>query len=345
MEVRAPDYFGEFRCLAGRCPHSCCIGWEVEVDDASAAYYAKVPGPLGGELRAALTRDGEGALCFPLNGDRCPFLDEENLCRLHRELGEAHTSETCRSHPRFLEDYGPIREISLAASCPAANALLLGSDRVLTFPVTRQPDPGEPGDAWLEPLLAIRDRCLALLSDRSRPLGIRLARLLRLCLEAQSLLDEDRAEALPALAAAELPDLPGRSAGPGLFPAGLRLLGTLELLEPGWGETLSAAETAPAASVPEPSLERIAAYFTFRWLLKAVNDGDLLSRAQLVTFATLTVERLAGVSGLGEALRCFSREIEHSEENREKLMASFRRGEPELARFFRELLENQGTAV
>ena len=37
MLIRVPDYFENFHCLAGACPHSCCIGWEVVVDDGTAA--------------------------------------------------------------------------------------------------------------------------------------------------------------------------------------------------------------------------------------------------------------------------------------------------------------------
>jgi lysine-N-methylase len=76
--------------------------------------------------------------------------------------------------------------------------------------------------------------------------------------------------------------------------------------------------------VEEALLERIAVYFAFRYLLKAVNDGDLLSRAQLCVFAVLVTERLAAVCGLAEGLRRFSCEVEHSDENLEALLAAFR---------------------
>ena len=133
MRVTVPDYYENFHCLAGNCPHTCCEKWEVVIDEDSAAFYETVPGPLGGKLRTALKRDEDGDLCFPLNGGRCPFLDGENLCEIHKELGEAATSVTCQEHPRFTEDYGSFREVTLSASCPAANALLLGSEGPLTF--------------------------------------------------------------------------------------------------------------------------------------------------------------------------------------------------------------------
>ena len=207
MLIRVPDYFENFHCLAGACPHSCCIGWEVVVDDSTAARYREVPGPLGDKLRAALRQ--------------------------------------------------------------------------------------------------------------------RLRRFLDLAARAQALLDQDETAGLPALEAGE-PEVPAHREAAGLFPDALRLLGTLEILEPDWEEVLRQAEDVPGTAAPETALERIAVYFAFRYLLKTVNDGDLLSRAQLCVFAVLVVQRLSAVCGLPEALRRFSREIEHSEDNVEALLDAFR---------------------
>lgn len=324
MLIRVPDYYGDFRCLAGACPHTCCEKWEVVIDEDTACRYFNVSGPLGDKLRAALRTDEEGDFCFSLDGGRCPFLDGENLCEIHRALGEEATSVTCREHPRFIEDYGPFREVTLSASCPAANALLLGSDAPLTFLERAAADPGEDGDAWLEYLLPLRARLLALLEDRSFPLRRRLADFLSLAAEAQALLDGEREEGIPALSESWRPSGGGSPAGGRLlFPAALRFLGTLERLDADWPALLRQAETVCPVPQPEPLLERIAVYFAFRYLLKAVNDGDLLSRAQLCAFAVLAVERLAAVCGLAEALRRFSCEIEHSSENLDALLAGF----------------------
>lgn len=323
MLIRVPDYFENFHCLAGACPHSCCIGWEVVVDDSTAARYREVSGPLGDKLRAALRQDEEGDLCFPLDGGRCPFLDDENLCEIHRRLGEEATSVTCREHPRFTEDYGPFREITLSASCPKVNDLLLGSEPPLTFREFETPEPGEEGDPWLSDLVPLRDHMIEVLRDRTRPLRQRLRRFLDLAARAQALLDQDETAGLPALEAGE-PEVPAHREAAGLFPDALRLLGTLEILEPDWEEVLRQAEDVPGTAAPETALERIAVYFAFRYLLKTVNDGDLLSRAQLCVFAVLVVQRLSAVCGLPEALRRFSREIEHSEDNVEALLDAFR---------------------
>ena len=319
MRVTVPDYYQNFRCLAGGCPHTCCEKWEVVIDGDSAAFYETVSGPLGDKLRSALKKDEDGDLCFSLNGGRCPFLDGENLCEIHKELGEEATSVTCREHPRFTEDYGSFREVTLSASCPAANALLLGSREPLTFHTSETEEEGEAGDEWLNYLLPLRSRLLEILTDRSRPLKARLGSFLALALSAQDCLDDDRPEDLPDAEERDIPPAEGL-----LFPATLDFLASLEVLDGDWPALLKQAASAEKTPQPEALLERIAVYFAFRYLLKAVNDGDLLSRAELVVFAVLVVERLAAVCGLSEALRRFSAEVEHDDDNLEALLEALR---------------------
>jgi len=326
MLIRVPDYYHNFKCLAGACPHSCCEKWEVVIDEEHVCAYQRVSGALGDKLRAAMQTDEDGDICFPLNGGRCPFLDGENLCEIHRQLGEEATSVTCQEHPRFTEDYGVFREITLSASCPAALALLLGSNAPLTFTESETGEPAEEGDEWLPFLLPLRTRMLEILSDRSLPLRARLRRFLLLAMEAQQCLDRDETEALPALAASWQPEESGEgdTDEASLFPAALRMLASLEILEEDWLRLLAQAKASEQTAVSQTFLERIAVYFAFRYLLKCVNDGDLLSRAQLCVLAVLVVERLATVCGLEEALRRFSCEIEHNEENIHALLEAFR---------------------
>ena len=326
MIRRFPNYFHEFRCLAGSCPRSCCIGWEVEIDDDTAAAYAAVPGALGQELRAQLRTDAEGALCFPLDGARCPFLNGENLCRSHRALGQEYTSLTCREHPRFTEDFGTLHEVSLSASCPEAARLLLADNTPLTFLEESLPDtaPEEDEDPWLVPLLAVRDFAMALMQDQAQPVRRRMAQLLLLAARAQVLLDEDRADELPGLCrdVPEIPDVPQDTLS--LFPDFLDTLAGLEILEEDWLPLLN-APGQHGGSLPDPQLERLTEYFLFRWLLKAMNDGDLLGRVQLSLASALTVEYLsAHTTTPVEALYRYCREIEHCQENIDALLDTFR---------------------
>ena len=110
----------------------------------------------------------------------------------------------------------------------------------------------------------------------------------------------------------------------GIFPAGFRLLASLEVLEPDWRDVLARAGTAAPVPQDEALLERIATYFAYRSVLKCVNDGDLLGRGLYTVFLTLAAERIAAVRGLGEALRRLSREVEHDADNVDALLTAFR---------------------
>lgn len=344
MRIRVPDYYHRFHCLAGSCPHTCCEKWEVVIDEETACRYFGVPGPLGDRLREVLVVDEEGDFCFPLAGGRCPFLNQDNLCEIHQQLGQEATSVTCREHPRFTEDYGAFREISLSASCPAANALLLATEAPLTFLEWETQEPEEEMDPWLSGLLAIRRRMFQELGDRTQPLSARMVSCLLLAAQAQELLEEEQEAYLPALAINWEQPTVTMAEGPGLFPWGLRVLAGLEALEPDWLEILHQGEAGPLLPQPEALLERIAGYFLFRYLLKAVNDGDVLGRVQLCVFGVLTIQKLAPVcGGLPEALRRYSCEVEHNEDNLQALLTAFYKdADLSLTAFLRELKETGG---
>ncbi len=54
MKVIAPRFFSAFHCIVDRCSDSCCIGWEIDVDPESEAFYRAQSGEIGNRLRAAL---------------------------------------------------------------------------------------------------------------------------------------------------------------------------------------------------------------------------------------------------------------------------------------------------
>lgn len=128
-----PDFYDRFACRAGDCRHSCCRGWEIDVDEASAAYYADVPGKLGDKLRRSVDRDADGAHFVLTEDERCPFLRQDGLCELIVELGEDALCDICALHPRFYEDLGKTELCGLGLSCEEVCALLLESGEPLRF--------------------------------------------------------------------------------------------------------------------------------------------------------------------------------------------------------------------
>ncbi len=125
-----PDFYDEFKCIAGKCTDSCCIGWEIDVDDFAFQKYQKLQSPLGEEIRSEIIKSEDDSFCFRLSEkERCPFLDETNLCRLITETGDCHLlCDICREHPRFYEWFPGVTECGLGLCCEEVCRILLEND-------------------------------------------------------------------------------------------------------------------------------------------------------------------------------------------------------------------------
>lgn len=138
MKVIVPDYYKDFKCIAGACEDTCCAGWEVDVDEDSYQRYRQTGGSIGERLKAVMIPKSEGDGCsFRLMPDkRCPFLNEKNLCDIYSELGEDALCDTCAYFPRFVHDYGSCREMGPAPSCFTAAQLMVakqGETKLVSF--------------------------------------------------------------------------------------------------------------------------------------------------------------------------------------------------------------------
>ncbi len=170
MNVVVPDYYADFACLQSACRHNCCIGWEIDIDDDTLDLYRGIPAPFDERLGRHISEDG--APHFVLDErERCPFLNEDNLCDIILTLGEDALCDICTEHPRFYNEWSDRTEVGLGLACEAAGHLVLGRSEPMVLI-------GEPSS---DPLLLLRDRLLAVLQDRTVPLAERLARLLAHC--------------------------------------------------------------------------------------------------------------------------------------------------------------------
>ena len=80
MDYRTVSYYKEFHCIGGICEDSCCENWEIDLDDASLKLYMKQGGAFGKRLKEnTRVKDKQ----FILNGTRCPYLNDENLCDIY----------------------------------------------------------------------------------------------------------------------------------------------------------------------------------------------------------------------------------------------------------------------
>ena len=121
MMLVYPSYYPDFRCIADRCRHSCCVGWEIDVDPATLALYDSLEGELGDRLRRSIA---DGHFVQDASG-RCPFLNDSGLCDLITACGEGALCDICYEHPRFRHWYSDREEVGLGLCCEAAVDLLL----------------------------------------------------------------------------------------------------------------------------------------------------------------------------------------------------------------------------
>ena len=301
MKLIAPDTYPAFRCIADKCRHSCCIGWEIDVDPDKREMYRSVPGEFGARLNAAIDDSGE-APCFRLGeNERCPMLNPNGLCDLITELGEDALCQICADHPRFRNFFGDRTEIGLGLCCEEAARLILSREEPMTL-ITLEDDGGQekPDDVELA-VLSMRGLLITIMQDRRTSVTERLQRLL------------DAAQtSLPLRTIAEWAEI----------------YRDLERLDPSWDtalDSLSESLVAPPPEGLETAFEQFAVYLLYRHYPGVLEDGDSEGR---VKFAVLSVTMLmclcaahaarhgsCTLEDCCEYARMYSAEIEYSEDN------------------------------
>jgi lysine-N-methylase len=131
MIVRFPSYYNKFGCIADKCRHSCCVGWEIALDEETMEKYSA----LGREDILRHVKDGEIVLS---ERERCPFLCDSGLCRLISEFGDSYTSIICREHPRFYHRVGETYEGGIGMCCEEAARIILSDDGYADFVGTQR---------------------------------------------------------------------------------------------------------------------------------------------------------------------------------------------------------------
>ena len=128
MKQFAPDYYDRFRCIAGACKHNCCIGWEIDIDEYTLDYYNSIDGEMGDRLKKHISYEGETPHFCMVENERCPFLNDKNLCDIISSMGEDALCDICAEHPRFYNVYDDCEETGLGLCCEKVCELLFEDD-------------------------------------------------------------------------------------------------------------------------------------------------------------------------------------------------------------------------
>lgn len=311
MKLIAPDYYPQFRCIADKCRHSCCIGWEIDIDPDTRERYRHVPGEFGQRLNASI-EDGEVSSFRLSENERCPMLNATGLCDLITALGEDNLCQICADHPRFRNYFTDRTEVGLGLCCEEAARLILTQEEPMRL-ITLEDD-GKAAELPEEEaaLLSLRDELITLMQDGSRPI-------------------EERLDALLDAVDFAIPDRDWAEVYRGL-----------ERLDPAWDDMLDAISPLKIAAAPRglsdrhpdpfgvasteakslsAAYERFCIYLLYRHLPGALDDEDVPGRVAFCVLSTWVLAALCAakpgctLDDCANFARMYSAEIEYSEDN------------------------------
>jgi len=194
MKIRVPHYYKDFKCIGAECTDTCCAGWEVVIDDKSYKYYKKVPGDFGQRLKATMIATNENS--FVLQNGNCPFLNEMKLCDIYTELGKDKLCETCKNYPRFIEEYGDLREIGISLSCMEAARLIITNRGPVIFDLEKNSEMittyNNINPELFMQLMVARKKAIDILQNRSIDFNHRIVLLLAFTRNMQEKIDDDK---------------------------------------------------------------------------------------------------------------------------------------------------------
>ena len=144
-----PEYYKKFECIGNKCEYTCCAGWTITVDKNTYEKYQRIDekskkskkpmfSPLNNNMVIRNKQDKKNYndnnyAKINLADNSCPFLDENNLCEIYKELGPKNMPLTCKVYPRCQNTINDTYEISLTSSCPEVLRLALLNKEPMAF--------------------------------------------------------------------------------------------------------------------------------------------------------------------------------------------------------------------
>lgn len=359
MRVRTPDYYKEFKCIAGDCTDSCCAGWEVDVDEKAQEYYVTVEGDFGKRLKDSTIIDEEGIRFHLTETKRCCFLNDCNLCDLYTALGEEHLCDTCTDFPRFYEEFGDLKEKGVSLSCPTAAELILNHPEPLTFEEHEEDEMITLNDIDYDlymQLVAARRQSIEIMQNREKDIVWRLMAVLLMANDIQKYIFKGKYKKIAKVRETYADEKKvdkmilkmGKKSlkhvdGVENFKAIIDIYKEFELINPTWPKKLEDARKAAEECFNSNSdyqeyfrsnaiaYEQLMVYFIYRYYMKTVYDYDLIAKVKLGIASVIVIRGVdkgewkytdkesVELADLIWNAHLYSKEIEHSDGNMEEM--------------------------
>ena len=129
MNQLSPESFEKFKCIGSSCPQSCCVGWNIRIDENTYDKYKnsedKKIKSITNKYVKRLENTNDFFAEISLKDNSCPFLGADKLCGVQKKYGHNYLSSTCSSYPRKSINFGSKKLKTLDLGCPEAARLVL----------------------------------------------------------------------------------------------------------------------------------------------------------------------------------------------------------------------------
>ena len=288
MKLYAPKYYKRFKCIADKCEHSCCVGWEIDIDNNTLEKYKGLKNSYSSAIMDSISTIDTPHFKLASH-DRCPHLDGQGLCKIISNVGEDYLCDICREHPRFY-NYTNVAEVGIGMSCREAARIILSSSDYAEMEEIGETD----ANAYAAEFDAreARNEIYAILNDTS--------------LDYEARLDKIRKKySVNATNDSEW----------------LSLLDSLEYLYEAHKALFMNYSSQSRTNGKDEYLERAFAYFLYRHCTEAEDEYDFSARLSFCLFcerllsSLICHERAETLDEVAVLASIISEEIEYSDEN------------------------------
>ncbi len=305
MKIYTLNCFKNFKCIAEKCRHSCCIGWEIDIDAKSLKRYENNRSPFAEKLKNGI--DFKNRRFKMTENGNCVFLNKNGLCDLIIALGENSLCNVCREHPRYRNVISGDEHFGIGLCCEVAAHAVVFCEKPLVSVFfdenDRAPIKLSPQNNQIEEkTVLLRKRAFEIFSNENKTFNECMAEVISLCgVDKESFFEYDWKKTLYRL----------------------------ERLFNDWNEKIINSDFASAkiyskSSVP---LNRLATYLVHRHVANAIDDTDIKSRLLfcvlsvfIINAVCLGINRDYDKESLADVARAYSAEIEYSDDNLNSLL-------------------------
>lgn len=352
MRIVKQDFWNQYKCIADKCPATCCSGWQIMVDDDSMKKFEKYEGPYKANINNSIDWI-DNCILQTENGD-CAFLSESGLCDLIINEGERMLCDTCRLYPRHVEEYEDLREWCMSLSCPEIARIVVESERSTSF-IIEDNDDDDPLEEEFEEFDLIlftkfqdsRDTIFKILQHNKLSIEKRMGLILEFAEELQVLYDEDEVFMMDEIIKKYTDESflyehaeEFEISFSGFVRDDFKVLYDLEFLSDDWEDYLKTIEYYPydkADSIKdfiegvdkdrhELIIENILVSLLYTYYLGGIYNGMIYAYTQMCIFSVIAMDSLALASYIKSGKKVplneyekivykFSRETEHSDIN------------------------------